>query len=230
MTGRPIVLVVAKAPVPGQAKTRLAPAIGRATAADLAAAALLDTLDAAIEAADRFGRGRAVLALTGDLAAAARAGELRAAARACRVIAQRGNGFDARLAAAHADAAGPDGGPVLQIGMDTPQVDADLLQLCAARLNHADAVLAPAEDGGWWLLGVRRAATAEALCGVTMSSARTGALTRSALQARGCTVTGARTLRDVDTIADARAVAALAPHTRFAAALALLGTPAPVAS
>lgn len=218
----PSILVVAKAPVAGQAKTRLAPAIGRTAAADLAAAALLDTLDAANEAAHRLRSGPAVIALTGDLSDAARSRELRVALRDCRVVPQRGADFATRLAAAHTDAAGAGGGPVLQVGMDTPQIDAGLLLHCAARLADADAVLAPAEDGGWWLLAVRRAAMAEALAGVAMSSARTGALTRSALRGRGCTVIGAPRLRDVDTIADARAVAALVPHTRFAAALALV--------
>ena len=50
MTVPVTVLVVAKAPVPGLAKTRLARTLGAETAADLAAAALLDTLDAVAEA------------------------------------------------------------------------------------------------------------------------------------------------------------------------------------
>ncbi len=57
------VLVVAKAPVPGLAKTRLAVAVGDDAAADIAAAALLDTLDAVVDA----GVQARVVALTGDL-------------------------------------------------------------------------------------------------------------------------------------------------------------------
>jgi len=190
MNPAPIFLVVAKAPVAGQAKTRLAAS-----------------------------SGPVVLALSGDLTQAARSRELRAAAQECRVIPQRGEGLARRLAAAHADCAGRGGGPVLQIGMDTPQVDADLLQRCAARLADADAVLGPAADGGWWLLAVRRAETAQALHGVPMSTPRTGELTRSALSAR-VSVCDAAVLRDVDTLSDAWAVAQEAPHTRFATALA----------
>jgi len=218
----PAVLVVAKAPVAGQAKTRLSPMIGAAAAADLAAAALLDTLDAAIEAAGRLGTGPAVLALTGDLGQAARRAEIRATVRTCRVIPQRGDGFDARLVAAHADAAGSGGGAVLQIGMDTPQVDAGLLVRCAGKLANADAVLGPAVDGGWWVLAVRRSVIAEAILGVPLSTDRTGVLTRSALRGGGRTVIEAPRLRDVDTMADAWAVAALAPQTRFAVTLAAL--------
>ena len=53
------VLVVAKAPVPGQAKTRLAAAVGDQAAADIAAAALLDTLDAVAAAPVAGPGGRA---------------------------------------------------------------------------------------------------------------------------------------------------------------------------
>ncbi|MBX9920944.1 MAG: glycosyltransferase, partial [Mycolicibacterium frederiksbergense] len=60
---RGTVLVVAKAPVPGLAKTRLAAAVGDMMAADIAAAALLDTLDAVAAAPV----SRRVVALTGDL-------------------------------------------------------------------------------------------------------------------------------------------------------------------
>ena len=66
------VLVVAKAPVPGLAKTRLAASIGAEAAADVAAAALLDTLDAVAGASVRA----TVVALTGDVGSAARGPEL----------------------------------------------------------------------------------------------------------------------------------------------------------
>src|SRR5271165_271497 len=114
-------LVVAKAPVAGLAKTRLAAAVGPAAAADIAAAALLDTLDA-VAAAPVTAR---VVAMTGDLDAASRADEIRSRLVDFTVIPQRGTDFADRLANAHADAAmaaGPQ--PVLQIGMDTPQITA----------------------------------------------------------------------------------------------------------
>lgn len=141
-------LVVAKAPEPGLAKTRLAATVGDQTAADIAAAALLDTLDAvaATPAASR------VVALTGDLANAARGAEIRRRLESFTVIGQRGDDFADRLANAHADAA--DGYPVLQVGMDTPQISAALLAECARRLLETSAVLGFAVDGGWWVLGV----------------------------------------------------------------------------
>ena len=95
------VLVVAKAPVPGRAKTRLAATVGDRVAADLAAAALLDTLDA-VAAAPVAAR---VVALTGELDAAANAAEIRRRLQSFTVIGQRGDDFGDRLANAHADAA-----------------------------------------------------------------------------------------------------------------------------
>ena len=125
-------LVVAKAPEPGRAKTRLAATVGDQVAADIAAAALLDTLDA-VAAAPVAAR---VVALTGDLDAAAGAAEIRRRLESFTVIEQRGDDFADRLANAHADAGtrGAGGHPVLQIGMDTPQVTAELLAGCARRL------------------------------------------------------------------------------------------------
>jgi uncharacterized protein len=206
-------LVVAKAPVPGLAKTRLAASIGDASAADHAAAALLDTLDAV---AATPGAAR-VVAMTGDLAAASRRAEIERRLADFTVIGQRGEGLADRLANAHADAAAAAGGvPVLQIGMDTPQVTADLLATCAATLSGADAVLGMARDGGWWVLGVADPVMAECLRGVPMSRPDTGAVTLRALRDTGLNVRLVPELADVDTIADVAIVArACPPGSRF---------------
>lgn len=212
MNGLPVtVLVVAKAPEPGRAKTRLAATVGDLVAAEIAAAALLDTLDAVAEApvASR------VVALTGDLDAAAGAPQIRHGLEQFTVIEQRGDSFADRLANAHADSAG--GYPVLQIGMDTPQVSADLLADCARRLLQAPAVLGPASDGGWWLLGVRVPAMAECLRAVPMSQSDTGELTLKALRDNGVSVEQVEWLDDFDIADDVAAVRdACGPDSRFA--------------
>ena len=146
------ILVVAKAPVPGRAKTRIAAGLGDHTAAEIAAAALLDTLDA-VAATPVHAR---VVALTGDLGAACRSDELCTRLADFTVVEQRGDGFAQRLAQAHADAAAAGGPPVFQIGMDTPQVTPELLHAGARLLLDAPAVLGPACDGGWWALGAQR--------------------------------------------------------------------------
>jgi uncharacterized protein len=207
-----VVLVVAKAPVPGQAKTRLAASVGDRAAADIAAAALLDSLDA-VAAANVQSR---VVALTGDLDGASAGDEIRARLADFTVIAQRGANFAERLVNAHVDA-GAGGLPVLQIGMDTPQVTDDLIGECARELLAADAVLGLARDGGWWVLGVTDAAMADCLRTVPMSRPDTGALTLSALDNTGVHVSLVPTLADVDTVEDIDAVRrACPPDGRFA--------------
>lgn len=204
-------LVVAKAPVPGRVKTRLGADVGMAAAADLAAAALLDTL-AACDAA--FGADRCCLALDGDLGEAVRGEEIERALTGWQVFGQRGRGLGERLANAHADL--PAGEPVAQVGMDTPQLSAQDLHDVARALADTDAVLGPADDGGWWVLGLRDPSAAAALRGVPMSTPTTYDATRAALEARGLAVASTSTMRDVDTRADADAVAGGHGDTEFA--------------
>lgn len=210
-------LVLAKAPVPGRVKTRLCPPCTPGQAAGLAAAALADTLDAVCAAATASGR---MLALDGELADPVVGVE---------VVGQRGEGLAARIGAAFADASGADGLPTLQIGMDTPQVDGPLLDRCLRRLRSpdVDAVLGPADDGGWWAMGLRDPSAAGLLAAVPMSTPDTGWLTLAALRRAGLRVAPLPVLRDVDEWPDALAVAAAAPHGRFAAAMAALGTAVP---
>ncbi|MGK2881049.1 MAG: TIGR04282 family arsenosugar biosynthesis glycosyltransferase [Mycobacterium sp.] len=197
------VLVVAKAPVPGLAKTRLAADIGAAAAAEIAAAALLDTLDAVAETPV----AQRVVALTGDLDRATAAGAIRDRLRSFTVIEQRGHDFAERLANAHADAAVVGGGlPVTQIGMDTPQVTPDILRGCSAELLEASAVLGMAYDGGWWVLGLTAPRIAEALRTVPMSQPDTGVLTLKALRDLHVDVRLCHWLADVDTVSDIEAV------------------------
>ncbi|WP_435824901.1 TIGR04282 family arsenosugar biosynthesis glycosyltransferase [Nocardia rhamnosiphila] len=212
------VLVVAKAPVAGYAKTRLTPPLTPALAARLAAAALLDTLDAvrACPVAHR------VVAFTGDLDAAEFGGEIARSLADFEVVPQRGPGFAVRLANAHADTARA-GLPVLQIGMDTPQLGPRVLTHAARTLaSGADALLGPATDGGWWGLGLSDPRAARLLAEVPMSTAATGDRTRGVLGAHGYRVGLLPALTDVDHYADALRVAA-GCSGRFAAEVTALG-------
>ncbi|OFJ50970.1 TIGR04282 family arsenosugar biosynthesis glycosyltransferase [Mycolicibacterium grossiae] len=211
-------LVVAKAPVPGLAKTRLAASIGPEAAADVAAAALLDTLDAVL-ASSLSGR---VVAFTGDLDRACRSAEIRARLADVTVVEQRGEDFAERLVGAHADAAAATGHPVLQIGMDTPQVSGPLLTRCARTLLAEPAILGMARDGGWWVLGLHDPRVAQCLRAVPMSQADTGEQTLRALVAAGVTPALVEELADIDTIADLAAVGrecAVGSRTRSVAAV-----------
>ncbi|TDD76736.1 glycosyltransferase [Actinomadura darangshiensis] len=202
------VIVIAKEPVPGRVKTRLTSAYTPAEAAALAEASLRDTLDAVAAAP----AGRRILALAGTPGPWLPGG--------FTVIAQRGGGLDERLAAAFDDAWR--GRPLLLIGMDTPQVTPALLHRAAGELDRRGAVFGPARDGGFWLLGLRRP-DPRLLRGVPMSAPDTGAVALARLRAAGLDVATLPELTDVDTPADAAAVAAIAQGGRFAAALRALG-------
>ena len=131
------------------------------------------------------------------------------------VVPQRGAGLAARLAAAFQDV----GGPAFLVGMDTPQVTPQLLDAGLGALEGADAVFGASLDGGYWGIGLRRPDPA-AFDGVPMSRPETGMAQRVRLAELGLRTAVLPPLRDVDTIDDARAVAAEAPESRFAAALA----------
>ncbi|MFI6873512.1 DUF2064 domain-containing protein [Streptomyces sp. NPDC050400] len=193
-------LVIAKEPRPGRVKTRLTPPFTPEQAAALATAALTDTLRAVAATPAR----RRVLVLDG------RAGPW--LPPGFDVVPQCAGGLDERLAAAFAGCAGP----ALLIGMDTPQVTPELLTVDFAGY---DACFGPADDGGFWALGLADPDPA-LLRGVPMSTPATGAVQRARLMAAGLRVRDLPGLRDVDTAADAEAVAAAAPGSRFAAELA----------
>lgn len=200
-------IVLAKTPVPGRVKTRLCPPCTPEEAAAVAAAALADTLDTvtATPAAVR------TLVVDGD----------HPAPPGWSRVAQRGDGLGERLAHAYADSMIP-GRPALLIGMDTPQVTASLLAASIDRLtaDGTDAVLGPAEDGGWWALGLHDPAHADVLRDVPMSTPETFTRTSAALAARGLRTVVLPRLRDVDSADDAYAVASLCPVTsRFARAV-----------
>jgi rSAM/selenodomain-associated transferase 1 len=202
-------VVIAKAPVPGRAKTRLSPPLTSDQAAHVARAALEDTL----EAVTNTDVPRRVLVLDGAPGPWVPGG--------VEVLPQRGGGLDQRLSAAFDDV----GGPALLIGMDTPQVTPELLAACCERLTApgVGAVLGPAEDGGFWAVGLRRP-DPRALLGIPMSTARTGRRQAERLHQLGLRVATLPVLRDVDDVEDALAVAVAADGRRFAAAVgAVLG-------
>jgi glycosyltransferase A (GT-A) superfamily protein (DUF2064 family) len=196
------IIVLAKVPVAGRVKTRLCPPLTPPEAASLARAALEDTLGVVLET-PASGRVAALDGPPGPWLP-----------RGFEMIRQRGGGLDERIACAFDDV----GGPALLIGSDTPQISSMLLAAAGRALlaPGIDAVLGDAVDGGWWIVGLRRAIPS-AFIGVPMSTRTTGVEQMDRLLGLGLRVARMPSLRDVDRIDDARAVAAEAPRTRFAA-------------
>lgn len=202
--------MLAKEPVAGRVKTRLCPPCTPAEAAEIAAACLADTLDAALGA----GADRVLLALDGEAGPWCPPG--------IEVVDQGGGGLDERLARAWSHSRGP----AVQIGMDTPHVGAGRLAEAMALVDagDADAVLGPAVDGGWWLAGMAEPRPS-VFRGIPTSRADTGRAQLRAFLALGWETALLEPLTDVDTWADARAVAAVAPRSAFAAAVAQVREP-----
>lgn len=202
-------LIIAKAPVPGHSKTRLTPPCTPEQAAALAEAALVDTL-AAVAAVP--GERRRLLVLEGEPGDWVPDG--------FEVHPQRSGGLGDRLAGAFAAA----GERAFLVGMDTPQLEAAHIQrgVVALEQDGVDAVLGRAPDGGYWAIGLR-APDERVFAEVPMSADDTGEVQRARMDGLGLGVAELEHLRDVDTIEDARAVAAERPGSRFARALSDFG-------
>lgn len=157
-------VVAAKAPVAGTVKTRLCPPLSTDEAARLACALLADTLDTAFSpvvsaVADVF------LALDGDEASVAATWDEaeRRTPEGARLhrLRQRGNDLGERLAHLCADVFAAGYAHVCVIGGDTPDLPAAFLIEAFGRLAHGGqdgVVLGPAEDGGYYLVGLRQPA------------------------------------------------------------------------
>ncbi|MBR0568909.1 TIGR04282 family arsenosugar biosynthesis glycosyltransferase [Azoarcus sp. L1K30] len=143
------IIIFAKAPVAGFAKTRLNPVLGAHGAARLAQRMLLHTVAHAMAAQT----GTVELCVTPSPADPAwHALSLPAA---LRWSAQGEGDLGARMARA-ARRVLDAGQPVLLIGTDCPTLDATVLRAAAQALHAHDAVLGPSADGGYVLLGLKR--------------------------------------------------------------------------
>lgn len=204
----PRLLVIAKAPVAGRSKTRLCPPCSPDQAAELAEAALVDTLDAV----SRTECGCRTVVLEGT------AGDW--LPEGFEVVPQAGGGLGDRLAGAFAQI----DGPALLIGMDTPQVDPELLGASLAHLQGSDdTVLGLCPDGGYWAIGMKEPHP-EAFDRVPMSTDRTGEIQLERLRELDLSVGRLPEISDVDFFEDARRVAAVYPDGEFARAVRRLET------
>lgn len=143
------IIIFAKAPVAGFAKTRLIPLLGPAGAAKLARQMLQRTLVSAVDAA----LGPVELCVTPEIASADWRGV--DIAQGLEISAQGDGDLGTRLARAAQRALEQDEA-VLLIGTDCVEMSAPLLREAAEALTHKDAVIYPAADGGYTLLGLTR--------------------------------------------------------------------------
>jgi hypothetical protein len=197
------VAILARAPVPGQVKTRLIPLLGAEGAAGLQAWMLQRTVAMAIEA----DVGPVTLWCEGDA-------EHRAFMRCrefgpLRILPQVAGDLGVRMLAAIEES--PTVAGTLVIGTDCPVLDAAHLREAARSLADRDAVLIPVDDGGYVLIGMKTPA-AGAFAGIDWGSAQVMAQTRHSLAALGWRWTELASLWDVDRAEDVERLAAMFPE------------------
>jgi rSAM/selenodomain-associated transferase 1 len=193
-TVRVDIAIFAKAPVPGYAKTRLIPALGANGAAALQATMIRRTVETACAA----GLARVTLWCSPDPSHAV----FSEAARTHGIDLRRQfpGGLGARMLAAFR--AQPARRPLLLIGTDGPALQADHLLACARSLHQGDdATFLPTEDGGYLLVGLRRAEPA-IFADIAWSTPVVMAQTRRRLVTAGLRWSEPAMLWDVDTPAD----------------------------
>jgi hypothetical protein len=184
------VAIMTRAPIPGATKTRLIPRLGADGAADLHRHLIRRALRTVADAR----LGAAILWCAPDATDPFLLDVARGHGVAMRI--QPDGDLGARMHAAFADQC-----PLLLMGTDAPVIDATLLRACALRLRDHDAVLLPAEDGGYALVGLRRP-TPELFTNMIWSVDTVMAETRRRLRAMGLTFSEPAMVWDVDRPAD----------------------------
>lgn len=183
--------ILAKAPIPGFAKTRLAPFLGAAGTArlqeQLIRQAVRTGLASGLDPVTLWCAPDCVHPLFPELGAAG-----------ISLMKQPGGDLGRRMLAVFE--AGPL--PLVLIGADCPSLTGnDLAQAAAALRDGADLVLAPAEDGGYGLIGLARPCPI-LFSDMPWSTDRVFTLTRQRGEAAGLAVALIRRIWDVDTAAD----------------------------
>lgn len=190
--------VFAKAPVAGECKTRLIPALGAEGAAQLHQRLVRHCLDVAKGWRDATRGARVELWCAPDASHSFFADCARDYGVALR--SQTGPDLGARMWLALCEAIAKGETPVL-IGSDCPWLTVDDIKAAQASLINADAVFAPAHDGGYVLVGVKRAVP-ELFAGVNWGTGKVMAETRSAAKRTHTHLAELRSLPDLDTPAD----------------------------
>jgi rSAM/selenodomain-associated transferase 1 len=170
---------MAKVPVAGEVKTRLCPPLVPEEAAVLARCFLLDRIDQVMDVT----AGGVIVAF----APREREAEMRSLVPAgVRLLAQEGADLGARLDQLLTDLLAEGYAGAIAVGTDTPTLPTAYLQRACDALQRgaADVVLGPSEDGGYYLIGLRRPVP-ELFTGMPWSSSTVAAETRARIRRLG---------------------------------------------
>jgi uncharacterized protein len=191
---RSVIAIMAKEPVAGRAKTRLSPALSLPDAARLSRALLEDTI-ALVSSV----RGpRLALAISPPAAVETWGSALPGGALLLPV---QGPDIGACLLDATGRLFAAGFTRVLALNSDSPTLPSACLESALVLLGSTDVVLGPSDDGGYYLVGLRRPCPG-LFCDISWSSARVRDQTLARAQALGCSTALLQTWYDVDTPAD----------------------------
>ncbi len=184
------IVIFAKAPAPGLAKTRLIPALGTAGSARLARQLINHTVAQALDAAI----GPVEICVTPD--EPHDSWEDLTLPSALHWSVQGDGDLGQRMARA-AQRVIEQGESILLIGTDCPQLTAEVLRLAAAVLTQYDTCLVPVSDGGYGLLGLNHYIPT-LFSDIPWSTASVAALTQQRILEAGLSLKPLPTLHDID--------------------------------
>jgi rSAM/selenodomain-associated transferase 1 len=200
LTPHAALVIFAKAPIPGQVKTRLCPPLTPDEAATLHGTFVIDTLERTRTAATRFGLplDRYLACSPSSTLAFFKIMEER---HAVRLLDQEGEDLGARMHHVCDTLFGHGYRRVVIVGSDVPTLPLDRYQQALELLDRFDVALGPAFDGGYYLIGLRTAAP-ELFHDIPWSTDRVLPLTKAKAAALGLTIGELLQWRDVDTLDD----------------------------
>jgi uncharacterized protein len=188
-------IIFAKAPIPGQVKTRLCPPLTPDEAASLHGSVVLDMLE----------RSRGTASMDRFVACAPSHEhvffKILEERHGVRLITQTGDDLGSRMARAMADVFALGYRQVLVIGTDLPTLPGSAFGEAVALLTAHDLVLGPALDGGYYLIGLRKPFP-ELFAGIPWSTDRVLLLTQQKASALGLRTALLPVRRDIDTVDD----------------------------
>ena len=197
-------MIFAKAPIPGQVKTRLCPPLTPDEAATLHGSFVLDTLErtklATTQLKLRFDRYLACAPSASHVFF-----KIMEERQGVKVIDQVGDDLGTRMQTAFQTLFARGYQRVVIIGTDVPTLPLDHVQQALTMLGQHDLVLGPALDGGYYLIGITRLIP-ELFLGIPWSTDQVLTLTQAKATSLGLKTALIKPWRDVDTLPDLQAL------------------------
>ena len=202
LTPHSALVIFAKAPIPGQVKTRLCPPLAPDEAATLHGSFVLDTLERTKTAAVKLPIDRYLACAPSVTHVFFKIMEER---QGVKLIDQVGDNLGARMNQAVTVLFTQGYRRVILIGTDVPTLPLDRFKQALASLENHDLVLGPAIDGDYYLIGLTRPVP-ELFVDIPWSTDQVLRLTQEKAASLGLTTVLLEPWRDVDTLADLQAL------------------------